>query len=264
MRKQLVVTFCLLLVFVTMVFFLYWLKGALPGQWGTGSRWQYAQRLVFVLFPLSVMCLLRRAPSLYGFSLSKMPREVAVGLAIVMWLILVTFMSAAFLSSFAVAWRSMNLGAPVVLFALATGFSEECLFRGFYQGELNRVFPRKFALGQTRFGWSVFITAGIFGLAHMFAQFNPLESRFNLILLPFVYTAFHGIIDGIAREYFGGIVSVALVHGGWNLAYGLYPASWESRAAAIIAYVLACIFFVNLMQKERTPLQGRNIAEPEH
>ena len=195
-----------------------------------------------------------------------MPREVAVGLAIVLWLILATFLSEALFSGLASAWRSMNFGASVVLFAIATGFSEEFLYRGFYQGELNRVFPRQFALGQTRFGWSVFITAGLFGLAHMFGELNPLEGRFSLAFLPFVYTAIHGIIDGIAREYFGGIVSVALIHGGWNLAYSLYPGSWESRAAAIIAYVLACIFFIRLMQKEKIPLpssaKATNRAEP--
>ena len=191
-----------------------------------------------------------------------------MGLAIVMWLILATFLSAVLFSGLASAWRSMNLGASVVLFAIATGFSEELLFRGFYQGELNRAFPRQFALGQTRFGWSVFITAGLFGLAHMFGQFNPLEGRFSLVFVPFVYTAIHGIIDGIAREYFRGIVSVALIHAGWNLAYSLYPESWQSKAAATIAYVLVCIFFIRLMQKERISLpssrKATNRAEPSH
>ena len=264
-RKQLFVTLSLLLLFAALAFFLWWLKGVLPGQWGSGSRWGYAQRLVFVAFPLGMMLLLRRPPSLYGLSLSQIPREVAVGLAIGMWLILVTFLSEAVFSDLASAWQSMNLGTPVVLFALATGFSEEFLFRGFYQGELNRVFPRQFALGQTRFGWSVFITAGLFGLAHMFGQFNPLEGRFNLVFWPFVYIAFHGIIDGIAREYFGGIVSVALIHGGWNLAYSMHPGSWGSRSGAIVAYGLAVFFFIRLMQKKRTPSSGKalNSAEPQ-
>jgi len=58
------------------------------------------------------------------------------------------------------------------------------------------------------------------------------------------------IIDGIAREYFGGIVSVTIIHGGWNLTYGLFPGSWVSRAAAIIAYVPACFFFIKFIQKK--------------
>jgi hypothetical protein len=88
----------------------------------------------------------------------------------------------------------------------------------------------------------------------MFGQFNPLQGRFTLAFAPFFYTAFGGILLGIAREYFGGIVSVALIHGGLNLAYGLYPGSWESRAAAFVAEVLAWIFLIRLMQKEKVAL----------
>jgi membrane protease YdiL (CAAX protease family) len=168
-----------------------------------------------------------------------------------MSLMLVTFLSEAAFAGLSSAWQSMNLGASVVLFEIVNGLSEELLYRGFYQGELNRVYPRRFALGQTRFGWSVFITAGLFGSAHTLSQVNPFQGRFDFSLLPFVYTGFGGVVYGVAREYFGGILPVALLHGGSNLAIGLYPESWRSSAVAIIAEILAYIFFVGLMQKEK-------------
>lgn len=254
MRKQLTVTFWLLLSFVALGFLLSWLKGAMSGQWGSGSRWAYAQHMVFILLPLCMMLLLRRAPSLYGLSLSQIQRELAVGLAVVIWLVLVTFLAEALFSGLPSACRTIQLDVSTVVFAiLFTGFGEELLFRGFYQGEFNRVFPRKFTFGQTRFGWSLFVTAALFGLAHIFGQFNPLQGRFDLNLGPVVHTMVAGLIFGIVREYFGGIVAASLIHGGGNLAFWLYEGSLVSMVGLTLAWALLAWFYFGVLHPKRQP-----------
>lgn len=261
-RRQVLVTAYLLFSFVALVFFVGWLKGVVPEPWGRGRNWQYTQRVVFVVFPLAMMFLLRRKPSRYGLGLAQVSCKAAGGLAIAAWLIILPWVARSIFSGFSDASRSMNLGLSVVLFALATGFSEEYLFRGFYQSEWNRVFPRRFALGRTKFGWAVFITAGVFGFAHTLGNVNLLQGMFAVEFLPFFIIGFHGIVYGILREYFGGIIAPALIHAGWNLAYDLYPSFGPGRAAAIVAYVTACILLLRLMEKNKTPLQPSPGAAP--
>jgi membrane protease YdiL (CAAX protease family) len=200
-----------------------------------------------------MMLLLRRSPSLYGLSVSKIWRELAVGLAVVIWLVLVTFLAEGLFSGLSSACRTIQLDFSTVVFAiLFTGFGEELLFRGFYQGEFNRVFPRTFTFGETRFGWSLFITATLFGLAHMFDQFNPLQGQFNLNLGPVVYTMVAGLIYGIIREHFGGIVAVSLIHGGDNMAVWLYKESQASMVGFALAWaLLACFYFAVLHPKKK-------------
>ena len=253
MRKRLTVTSCLLLSFVGVVLLLPWLKGAMPGPWGSGLRWDWAQRLVFILLPICVMFVLRREPSLYGLSLSRIRGELAVGLGVLIWLVLVVFLAEALFSGLASACTKIQLDVSTVIFAiLCTGFAEELLFRGFYQGEFNRIFPRQFAFGQTRFGWSLFITAALFGLAHMFGQFNPFQGRFDLNLGPVLHTMIAGLIFGIVREHFGGIVAASLIHGGNNLAFWLYKDSLASMVGFALAWgLLGWFYFAALHPKKR-------------
>jgi len=174
-----------------------------------------------------------------------------MGLAVATWLVLVTFVAEALFSGFTSACRRFQLSVSTLVFATVfTGFGEELLFRGFYQGELNRVFPRRFTFGQTRFGWSLFITAVLFGLSHMFGQFNPLEGRFELNLGSVIHTVVAGLIYGMVREHFGSIIAVSLIHGGNNLAVWSYQGSVVSMAGFILAWVLLAGFYFGILHSK--------------
>ena len=254
MRKQLTVTFYLLLLFLALACFLWWLKGVMPAPWGTGLRWASTQHAVFILLPLCAMILLRRAPSLYGLNFSQLRRELAVGLAFVIWVAVLAFLAEALSSGVASAAIRIELNISTLLFAIVlNGFGEEIFYRGFYQGELTRVFPHRFTFGQTRFGWALVITAALFGLAHMFGQFNPLQGRFDLDFRPVIPIMVFGLIYGILREHFGGIIEVSFIHGGSYWALGLYGDSVAGKAGAILAEVLAYVYLGRLLLKERPP-----------
>jgi len=240
---------------VVMISCIFCFKAVLPGKWGTGIRWQYVQRLFFVLLPLCMMLFLRRPPSLYGLSLSRMPREMGIGLAIAVWLIGMTFLFGVLFHGFTWALKSMDFRISHVVSNLVfAGFCEELLYRGYCQGELNRVFARPFAMGRTRYGWPVFLAAAMFALVHMFGQFNPLEGRWRLDLLPLLYTFPAGIAFGIAREHFNGILSVALIHGGSNLAFGLYD-SLETKIVAEAAFWLVCVYIYRRATREVSSIE---------
>jgi membrane protease YdiL (CAAX protease family) len=138
--------------------------------------------------------------------------------------------------------------STVVFQILFSGFGEELLFRGFFQGELNRVFAKKFAFGRTRFGWGMVIAAVLFGLGHLLNPFNPLEGRFGLDVGAFLGTTIVGFGFGLAREHFGGLIAVSLIHGGGDLYVSLFsltlPGQIAVGIALIVMYVgLGCVVF---------------------
>jgi len=86
-----------------------------------------------------------------------------------------------------------------------TGFGEEILFRGYIQSRLNRAFGRPFRIWGVRWGWSVIITAVLFGLVHYLHGTGTLWWG--------VWTTFAGLVLGFLREKTGAIVAPAIAHG---------------------------------------------------
>ena len=86
-----------------------------------------------------------------------------------------------------------------------TGFGEEILFRGYIQSAFNRAFGRPFHIWGIRWGWSVVITAALFGAMHYLHGTGTLWWG--------VWTTFAGLVLGLLREKTGAIVAPAMAHG---------------------------------------------------
>jgi membrane protease YdiL (CAAX protease family) len=137
--------------------------------------------------------------------------------------------------------------STLVFQIIFSGFGEEFLYRGFIQGELNRVFQKRFVFGKLNFGWGLIITAVLFGIGHLLNPFNPFQGHFNIDISSFVFTTILGAFLGLIREYFGGLIVVSLIHGGGNVFPTLFDTSLYGNIGYWLSYGLLCAYLGSLI-----------------
>ena len=100
-----------------------------------------------------------------------------------------------------------------IYFLFFVGFGEEMLFRGYIQSRLNAAFGRSHRFFGVNWGWGIIITSLLFGLAHVFNDFNPFLGKFGFVWPWGFWTVFSGLAFGYLREKTGSIVAPAILHG---------------------------------------------------
>ncbi|WP_339909965.1 CPBP family intramembrane glutamic endopeptidase [Symmachiella dynata] len=183
--------------------------------------WNYAAHVLMIAVAVCAALTLKRRWAEYGLTGQRCKRGVLIGLcsgatlALLPLVLEVAFGQLALQSRLAGYWIS-----TVVFQVLFVGFGEELLFRGFFQAEWNRVFARRFHIGQVRFGFGLLATALLFGIAHWLNPFNPLRDRFALDWSALFFTTNAGLILCFSRELTGSLVAAVLIH----VAADVYPA----------------------------------------
>lgn len=99
--------------------------------------------------------------------------------------------------------------------ATLPGLSEEFVYRGILLGLLNKTFPIKWKLLNTRFGWGLVLTSVLFGLVHGLAITENWTVGFNS--QRFFMTGTLGFALGFIKEKAKSLVPAVLFHDLWNL-----------------------------------------------
>ena len=140
----------------------------------------------------------------------------------------------------------------VVFQLIFAGFGEELLFRGLMQSECNRILGRPFRLGRARFGYGLFLTALVFGFAHLINPFHPLAGAYRLDLGWFLFSTLFALGAGIVREATGGLIAASLLHGALALYPGLFQVTPFSGSAMLLSWVVVALVCITLV-RERSP-----------
>ena len=130
-----------LLVFAVMLAVLWWLQS--PGAGRLHLRkgpWNWPSRVVIVAVPLLFLVLTRARPSDYGLGIESLPLGLLFGgLMLVAGVGLPLLLEVAF-GGLSVKPRLQGRVVESLVFQLiGAGLLEELLFRGFFQGEFDRI-----------------------------------------------------------------------------------------------------------------------------
>ena len=167
-------------------------------QWQRPLHWNYVHHAWLLVVPFLAMRILRRSPADYGLASNDPRREWRHGLALIVLMFPVPVAVSALFGTLTPVRPGLTFIVSTVVFqTVCAGFGEEFFFRGFMQGELNRVLARRCSFGRTPFGWGLVLTAAVFGFLHVIdsGRFNPLQGQFDWEELG------HGINAGIGGVF---------------------------------------------------------------
>lgn len=236
--KRLRVTAVMLLVFTAVLTVMWFIPKTPISQWQGPLFWNYASHVVFIVVVILALILLQGRSAAYGLSLKNWRRELMVGGCVLVWMFVVPLLIETVWGELKLTRNHLGYVISTIVFQIIfSGFGEELLFRGFFQGEFNRVFAKKFSLGRTRFGWGMVIAAVLFGLGHLLNPFNPLLGHYGVDVGSFLGSTFVGLLFGLAREHFGGLIAVSLIHGGGDLYVSLFGLTSAGQIAVGIATI---------------------------
>lgn len=107
--------------------------------------------------------------------------------------------------------------SKILYYLFIVGLGEELLFRGYMQSSFNRYFGKPFNIGKVKFGWGLFLSALLFGMAHALVAVPPIWpwALFTMVL---------GFTLGFIREKDGSILSAVLLHAMLDMPLVFYSA----------------------------------------
>ena len=251
-------------VFVLLSASSWWLSTTALNRWQSAHLgWNYSYHLLFLLLPFLLVAQDRSRAALYGIRLEGWKRELRVGLPLATLLVGAPLLADALFADLTqvetIAGRGM---ANTLLFQLLfVGYAEELLFRGFFQGEFNRLFGRPFSWKGTPFGAGLFLASFLFGVGHLLNPFNPLRGSYALDWGAFAGTFAFACVLGMVRERMGGLLTVALLH--FSLIF--FPLSFRvgpaSGTAMILTWLAAAIVLTRTAPAPGlSPVSGSQVA----
>ncbi len=222
------------------------------------AGWNYAFHTVFILVPVPFLLLDWSRAESYGVTLKHWRSDLQLGVALVALLFVPGLLADFLLGELELAPQVASRGILNTLLFLAVfvAVAEEFLYRGFFQGEFNRVLGRPCTLRRAKFGVGLFVTSLLFGIAHLLNPFNPLRDQYSLDWIGFAATTALALLLGLVRERTGGLIAVSLVHLGVLLFVRLFVVTPYSGSALILAWL------VSLGVLLRYILGRREAAEP--
>lgn len=237
----------LLAIFLLLTAASWWLSTTALNAWQrTHLGWNYSFHLLFLLLPFLAIALDHGRSALYRVTLENAGRELRVAVPLVVLLVGAPLLADGLLADLAVKDEIVRRGIinTLVFQLLFVGYGEELLYRGFFQGELNRLFGQPFRWKGTAWGPGLLVASLLFGAAHLLNPFNPLRGAWGLAWGSFVGTTALACVLGMVRERMGGLLTVALLHFGlifFPLWFRVGPASGSAMllAWAVTAVVLA-------------------------
>lgn len=222
--------------------FLAWLMRLTPiSEWQRGLHWNYASHVLMIGAPLLALVLLRRSPGEYGLAPQWARHELWLCALVCPLLAAIPIAGEALFGDLALKHNSVAFVVSTIVFQVVfSGFGEELLFRGYFQGELNRVFPRSFRLFGVQCGWGLIIVAVLFALAHLINPFNPFAGQYSLNFWSMILTGIAGTIFGLVRERYNSILAASLIHGAWDLGLAPFKQTMASSVALGVAIFVVC------------------------
>lgn len=181
--------------------------------------WNYFSHVFYIILTLLIIIVAKRNLTTYGLTLKNWGFGVRWGLVFALILDGSLILAVLFFGDF--KWTE-NILSTIIFQLLIVSFSEEFLFRGYFQSRLNEVFEKKLHFKGFIFGWGLIITSFLFGFAHLLNPFNPLVGQFALDWPVGVMTIIYGFFFGLMREKTGSILMPAIVHGALFVSY-LFP-----------------------------------------
>jgi len=245
----------LLILFILLTAFNWWFSTTSASRWqAIHLRWNYLYHVFFVVIPLLALLFGRSRASAYGLTLRNWRADLLIELCLAVPLIAFPFLADGLFGEMRVKPGVARYGLinALVFQVLFVAFPEELLYRGFFQGELNRIFERPYALGAARFGMGLFVAAALFGIAHLLNPFNPLRGSYGLDWAMFGTSAVLGLVLGLVRERIGGLIAGSLLHLGIGLYPKLFVVGPASGSGMIVAWIVAVGVIVLAMRSSRT------------
>ncbi len=219
-------------------------------------HWNYASHVLMIALPLVILLVRRRKAADYGLSVATMRRGLSWGL------LLFAAMGLPTAIAYTCGWVALKAPSnrppllDTIIFQLVfSAFGEELLFRGYFQARLNDAFGRHWKIAAIRFGPSLIIVAGIFGVAHLLNPFNPLSGHFRLDWTVLVITSVVGLHLGLLREATGTLLAPTLVHFA-DVWMGYFKDSPAFSLAVGVGWVLAWFLLFRIPQTGEKALVG--------
>ena len=201
-------------------------------------HWRYIQQAVFFFgVPVLALTVLRRKPSEYAL---RWNHHVLVSIATMIGLTLVVpIVVDCAVGGLRPVRTSMGYLLSTLVFQVVfSGCGEELCYRGMYQGEVDRVFGKRFRIGGTCFGPGVFVGAFFFGLGHL--GISGAMKGASLNGSAFATTCLIGLCLGFVREFVGCIWIVGILHASLDTYSYLVHPSMPGRVVHFIAIGVVC------------------------
>ncbi|MCL4695170.1 MAG: CPBP family intramembrane metalloprotease [Candidatus Hydrogenedentes bacterium] len=210
-------------------------------------HWNYIGHILFFLPPLVGLLLNRRKVDLYGLRTDRFAESAKVGL--VFAALLITFPLAADIAFGTLTLRPELRGQvaqSLFYFLVMVGVAEELLFRGYFQGELNAQFTKRYRFLGASITHGFGITVVVFTACHM------VPGVYMPAAWEMVYVFGASILFGLLREWTQSLAAPILAHFGLLVHRYLFGMSLPAGVATAIAWFLAFWFLAKTLEKRQT------------
>ncbi len=206
--------------------------------------WNYLSHILFLIVPILIIGICKRDFKLYGLHLKTIKIDLIFFSLLIIGILsppLIAVILNILQFNFE-KYPQQYLFSTFFFQIVVTGFTEEILYRGYYQSRLNDAFKKPYHLENFNFGPSVIIVAILFGLAHVLNPFNPIRGQFSLNFIAGIFTTLIGLILGFVREKTESIFAPSLIHGVYN-GFIVYLSGDYSDIFITIGWSIAYIMF---------------------
>lgn len=220
--------------------------------------WNYLSHFIFLIVPILIIGIKKRDFKKYGLHLKTIKVDL-ISFSLLISGILIPPILAVFFNIIQFnleKYPQQYLLSTIIFQILITGFTEEILYRGYYQTRLNNAFKKSYNLKNFNFGPGVFIVAVLFGLAHLLNPFNPFKGQFSLNIVGGIYTTLIGLILGFVREKTESIIAPSLIHGFYNGVIVFLTGGFTDIVISIGWGIAYFIFFFSLYKMQSDELDN--------
>ncbi len=172
-----------------------------------GLNYNWTGKILATAFVLGVVFFLKRKNEKFDFGLTLKQKKGSLKPVIIVFTVY-------FLIEFIVAHQffgksTFNIESHIFQMTLP-GISEEIIYRGFYLGILNRLFPKKWFVFNTPMGYASIVVTLMFALSHGLSITHNFQVNFNFysMLIPFIF----GLVVVWMRERTGSILLPVIFH----------------------------------------------------
>lgn len=228
------------------------------------TPWNFALHAVFILVPLCWIVFNPSRLKSYGIAAGDWREDLKTGVVVCVLFLLPPLLADLLTGNLQLTSNASRSGlvSAAIFLLIFVGVGEELLYRGFFQGEFNRIWGRAYLFGQTSFGPGLILASLLFGVGHLLNPFNPFHARFGLDWVFFVISLFVGLLFGLVRERMDGLIAVSLIHFGLVLYVRLFVVTPFSGTALIIVWTIGMVLLVRTCLGEPKRRASETVETP--